>query len=148
MDSKLVSKFVLFLSIVLMFGCKSPKKTYYQPSIVCELKTPDDKVTLKAQVKFSKTKASEKTNTINLMYEKLFFNGLRQNNCVLNQIIIDPNPRVNYKEFLNTFWYDDSREGEFHKVLSKKKNKNSTTTYYVEFDLNKLKTYLNENNIK
>jgi hypothetical protein len=82
------------------------------------------------------------------MYEALFFNGLRQNNCVINQIIIGANPKIDHKEFLNNFWIDNSREGRFHRILSKKKNKNSTTTYYIEFDINKLKKHLNENNIK
>ena len=82
------------------------------------------------------------------MYDELLFKGLRQNNCILNRIIIDPNPRIKFKSFLENFWNDDSREGKYHRILIKKKNQNSTSTYTVEFDIIKLNNYLNENNIK
>lgn len=139
---------VVFLFCVLIFSCKTINKNYYPPTIVCELKTPDEKITLRSQVKLSIDNKSEELNIVNRMYEVLFFNGIRQNNCVINQIIIGPNPKIDHKEFLNNFWLDNSREGRFHRILSKKKNKNSTKTYYIEFDINKLKKHLNENNIK
>jgi len=139
---------VVFLFCVVLFSCKTQNKNYYTPTIVCELKTPDEKITLRSQVKFSADNKTEELNIVNRMYEVLFFNGLRQNNCEINQIIIGANPKIDHKEFLNNFWIDTSREGRFHRILSKKKNKNSTTTYYIEFDINKLKKHLNENNIK
>jgi len=139
---------VVFLFCVILSACKTQNKNYYTPTIVCELKTPDEKITLRSQVKFSTDNKSEEFNIVNRMYEVLFFSGLRQNNCVTNQIIIGANPKTDYKEFLNNFWIDKSRDGRFHRIISKKENKNSTTTYYIEFDINQLKKHLNENNIK
>jgi len=141
-------KHIVFLCCMLFFGCKTQNKTFYTPTIICELKSSENKIILTSQVKFSGDKKSEKNNVINLMYDELLFKGLRQNNCILNRIIIDPNPRIKFKSFLENFWNDDSREGKYHRILIKKKNQNSTSTYTVEFDIIKLNNYLNENNIK
>ena len=141
-------KFFFPVIFVFALGCSAPKKMFYNPNVMCQLKTADGKVILTSQVKYSSNKRSDKNNVINKMYRKLLFNGLRQNQCVLNQLIFDPNPEVNYGDFLNSFWLNKSKEGEFHKVLSRTKSKNQTTSYTVEFDINKLKKHLNENNIK
>lgn len=151
MGSRLYSIGVLI--VILLIGCKSQFNTYYTPSIYCELMTPDEKVVLRSAMNYSVNKRlsidtkKDKNNVINGMYEKLFFNGLRQNNCELNQLIFDPNPRVNYSQFLNQFWNDNNRENNFHKVL-RQNIKTNSLIYVVEFDVNKLKNYLNENNIK
>ena len=77
---------------VFALGCSAPKKMFYNPNVMCQLKTADGKVILTSQVKYSSNKRSDKNNVINKMYRKLLFNGLRQNQCVLNQLIFDPNP--------------------------------------------------------
>jgi hypothetical protein len=135
--------FILFL-----FACKTQKGVYFNPNVICELKSPDGKIILTSQVKFSSDSKSEKNDLINNMYEKLLFNGLRQNQCVLNQLIINSNPKVNYEDFFLSFWNDNSREGKLHRVISRKRDLNKTSIYTVEFYINKLKKYLDENNIK
>lgn len=142
-------KSVLTSSIILfLLGCNVQKGVYFNPNIICELKSSDGKIILKSQVKFSSDSKSEKNNLINKMYEKLFFNGLRQNQCVLNQLISNPNPKVNYEDFFLSFWNDNSREGKFHRLINRKIYLKKTSIYTVEFDINKIIKYLDENNIK
>ena len=137
-----------FFLLVIFFGCNTPKKVFYNPNIICEIKSADGKIVLKSQIKFSSDKETEKENVINKMYDKILFNGIRQNQCVLNRLINDPNPKINFEDFLTSFWEDATRENEFHRIISRKKDNNETSTYIVEFNINKLKKHLDENNIK
>lgn len=146
MDFKTYLSFLFF--IMILIGCNTQKKVFYNPNVSCELKTPDGKLVLKSQVKFSSDKKSEKNNVVNKMYDKILFNGIRQNQCVLNRLVNDPNPKTNFEDFFISFWEDESREDQFHKIISRKKNNTETSTYIVEFNINKLKKHLNENNIK
>lgn len=137
-----------FFLTIIFIGCNTQKKVFYSPNISCELKTPDGKLVLKSQVKFSSDIKSEKNNVVNKMYDKILFNGIRQNQCVLIRLVNDPNPKTNFEDFFISFWEDESRENQFHKIISRKKNNKETSTYIVEFNINKLKKHLNENNIK